>query len=325
MKLGVVIVNYRTPRLVEDCLRSVEAERASVEAMGGLRVVVVDNGSGDGSSERIAEAIARASWGAWCELVALDENLGFAGGNNRGIAALDGCRYVLLLNSDTLVHAGCLSHCLGVMDGDESIGVLSALVLNADGTPQNVTRKFPTPWRATFESLGLPWKSRKLFGWADTDDPSWDRRTTRRDVDWVGAAFLLVTRRVLDRVGPLDEAFFFYGEDIEFCHRVWRAGRRVHYAPGPAVTHLGGGSSDTARLPDERRARYGWQARYLVQRKCFGRPAEWWLRAVDLSIWSLRLLWRRLTGRRDVKTQLARQNVRILLRPLFTQPSGKAT
>ncbi len=318
MKLGIVILNYRTPDLTLDCLRSLIAERDAMQTAGGLRVVVVDNHSDDGSAQAIAKTIEAESIGDWVELLPLDENLGFAGGNNPGVDRLIDCQYVLLLNSDTVVHPGCLAHCVAVMDRDDTIGVMSGLVLNADGTPQNVTRTFPNPLRSTVESLGLPWKLPRLFGWADTDDLTWDRMTTTRDVDWVGGAFMLICRTVIDKIACLDDDFFFYGEDIEFCHRVWRNGWRVHYAPGPPTTHLGGASSDPDQLPALHRSKLQWRARYLVQRKCYGWLAMIWLRAVDLAVWSARLVWRFVTGKRDVRFQLARQNVNILRGRLFS-------
>ena len=285
----VVVVNFRTPDLTVSCLRSLVGQRGEGVS---LRVVVVDNASGDGSTEGIQRAVREGGWGGWVDVVETARNGGFAYGNNRGIEA--GLaryrpRYVLLLNSDTVVHSGCLRRCIEVMDGDERIGAMSCCLLNGDGSVQNVSRRFPTPARMIVSALGLPWRSR-LFAWANCDDLGWDRRIGGRDVDWLGGAFLFVRGQVLGRIGGLDERFFFYGEDIEFCHRVWRAGYRCYFDGAATTTHLGGQSSDPERLPARSRVATMWKARYLVQRLCFGRLAAWAVWGVDVPLTALRTL-----------------------------------
>lgn len=295
-RLLVVIVNFRTPGLTIDCLASLEPDAREIP---GLFVVVADNASGDGSAERIGRAVEERGWGGWCKVVELPRNGGFAWGNNRGIEAGPRATYVLMLNSDTIVHRGALAHCLRVMDGDESIGVMSCKLLNADGSVQNVARRFPTPARLFVSALALPWKFPRLFGWGDTDDPSWDRASVRRDVDWLGGAFLFCRGSLLERVGGLSDDFFFYGEDIEFSHRVWRAGKRCHYDPRVAITHLGGSSSDPTRMSKASRSVHHWRGRYLVVRKCHGVLAEWFVRSVDILAYASRAAWRRLRRGRD--------------------------
>jgi len=282
-RLAIIIVNFRTPRQTLDCLVSLETE---VAAHPGTRVVVVENGSGDDSGQVLAAAIDARGWGRWCSLVVSDKNWGFAGGNARGIEFIQrsagASQYYLLLNSDTIVHAGCLSYCLNLMDGDAAIGAMSCRLLNADGTVQNSCRRFPTPARCIAGILGLTWKFPRLFAWADAEDPAWDRNTVKRDVDWIGGAFVLVRGDFVEKHGAFDEAFFFYGEDIELSHRIWRSGLRVHYDPGATITHLGGASSDPTKVNDVRKGAHAVRGRYLVQRKCYGRSAEWLIRTADL-------------------------------------------
>lgn len=293
--LLIVVVNYRTPAMTCDCLRSLESEvRALPER---VRVVVVDNGSGDGSAEALREAMAAERWQNWVELLVLEENLGFAGGNNRGIARHPNARDVLLLNSDTLMHAGTLRHCLDALHARRDVGALACRLLSRDGSPQTMARPFPTPLRQTAATLGLPWHWPSLFGWADLERLAPDHHTRPRRVDWLGGAFVLLRGEALRQVGLLDETFFFYGEDIELCHRLHRAGWRCWYDPTVTLTHFGGGSSDPARIDDRRRNTAFWQARYLVQRQCYGRLAATWLRSVDLIACSLRLLALRCRGR----------------------------
>lgn len=293
IQIGVLIVNYRTPQLTIDCLRSLAPEVATVAP---TVVVVVDNGSGDGSAELIRSEIESQNW-HWARLVDAARNLGFAGGNNLAWQHVTRCRYVLLLNSDTVVNPGCLRHCHMAMEADATIGAMSCLVLNADGTVQNVTRRFPTPLNQLACRLGLPWRWPRLFGGADTEDPTWDRRTVKRDVGWIGGAFMFLRGDMVRRIGLLDESFFFYGEDIEFCHRIWRSGYRVHFDPASSIVHYGGASSDPTRLASETQNAHRREARYLVQRKCHGRTAAWLMRASDLGVCTLRLLARSCSGR----------------------------
>lgn len=292
--LLVVIVNFRTPDLTVQCLASLESERAGVP---GLRVVVADNASGDGSATAISAEVEAREWGGWVRVIETERNGGFAFGNNRAIEeGLRACepRHVLLLNSDTIVHTGCLRACVGAMDADPGIGALSACLLNADGTVQNVARRFPTPLRMAAGTFGLPWRSR-FFAWANCEDPNWDRANQSRDVDWLGGAFLLVRADVLKRIGGLDERFFFYGEDIEFCHRVRRAGYRCRYEAGPRTTHLGGQSSDPTRLASRSRLQAMWGAKYRVQRLCYGGWAAWAVWACDVAAIGARKAWSRVT------------------------------
>jgi hypothetical protein len=183
--------------------------------------------------------------------------------------------YILLLNNDTVVHPGTIATCVQAMQADAGIGVMSCLLTNPDGSMQNAARKFPTPVRAIVSSFGLPWKLPRLFGWADIEDAGWDRLKVKRDVDWLGGAFLFIRAAILPMTGFLDENFFFGGEDVEFCHRVWKAGFRCHYDPAASITHIGGQSSGPeTTLPKQ-------QSRYMLQRKCYGLLAAMVLRATD--------------------------------------------
>lgn len=306
-----MVVNYRTPDVTIACLRSLAGE---IPHLPGARVVVVDNGSGDGSAERIQAAVEEQSWGGWASTLPLRENGGFAYGNNRGVETAPGARHYLLLNSDTVVAPGALRYCLGVLERDPGIGAMSCLLLNGDGTVQNVARRFPTPLRRAAGALGLPWKLPRLFAWADLDDPSWDRRTTRRDVDWLGGAFLLVRGEVLRRIGGLDEDFFFYGEDIAFCHRVWRGGSRCHYDPGASVVHYGGTSSDPSRLASGERLAHAWRARHLVHAKLYGERSAARFLAFERVVHAMRLGYYRCVGRSGSPEHLRSAAIVSLLR-----------
>jgi GT2 family glycosyltransferase len=314
----IVIVNYRTPDLTIQCLRSLAPE---VAVVSDARVALVDNCSPDDSFERLARAIAENGWSGWVHLVKSERNGGFAYGNNRGIEAGDAAfgpaKSILHLNSDTIVNPGCLRATLEALEGDATVGALSCRLLNADGSLQNAARRFPSPMRLAACALGLPWKVPALFAWADTEDPGWDREHLSRDVDWLGGAFLLVRGDLLRRIGGLDERFFFYGEDIEFCHRVHREGMRCRYEAGPTTVHLGGSSSDATRMGAKMRNTHYWSARYLVQRLCYGALAAWFVRAVDTLTIGLRLAVLRLRGRtRTARYEQLSGAFAVLRRPL---------
>jgi GT2 family glycosyltransferase len=318
MGLLIVILNYRTARLTIDCLRSLADK---LDEVPGTRALVVDNGSADGSDHQIAAAIADSGWSSWCELMALSDNLGFAAGNNRGLEKLKttyrDCEWVLLLNSDTVVHPGALRHSHQVMLSDPKIGLMSCLLLNADGSLQNVTRAFPRPMTQVLSQFGLPWVFPRLFGWANVYDVSDDLLRVKRDCDWLGGAYMFMRRDALEQVGGMDESFFFYGEDIEFCHRFHRRGWRVHYDPAAAITHIGGSSSDPTRVAKKQKNVFMWQARYQVQRKCFGRLAAVTVRAADIAAFGVRKLKMLLTGKSNTETyRNVSDALGLLLKPL---------
>ena len=318
-QLLIVILNYRTPRLTIDCLHSLKDK---LDEVPGTRVIVVENGSGDSSPQDIAQAIEQNQWSDWCELMALSDNRGFAGGNNAALDLLntrfDQTPYALLLNSDTLIHPGALRYCHQLMEKEPRIGNMSCLLLNADGSLQNVTRDFPTPFKQALCSFGLPWVWPRRFAWADIYDVPEHLLRTKRDVDWIGGAFMFMRVSALKQIGGgLDHSFFFYGEDIEFCHRFHKFGWRIHYDPAVAITHIGGSSSDPTRVSGKLRSTYTWQARYQVQRKCYGSLAAWMVRGCDILALSLRKLKMFLTGkRRTERYQTVSDALSILIRPL---------
>lgn len=318
MNLAIVVINYRTPDYTVDCLKSLEPE---VAAWPSARVLLIDNASGDDSLPRIRAAIESQGWGGWVEVVASDRNLGFAGGNNacirRAWADASPPEWVLLLNSDTLVHPGCLAACRTFMEAHPQVGLLSCMLRNRDGSVQNVCRKFPSPHRETVRALGLPYVLPRAFGWAELEDLGWNREKQSRAVEWVGGAFMFLRGEALRAVGLMDESFFFYGEDIEFCHRFWNRGWQVWFDPAGSITHFGGGSSDPTRLLDRRKDVLIWYARFHVQRQCYGRLAAMWLRFIYTAAFAARVGWLALCGKRGTPIDRSiRSGLRTLTGPL---------
>lgn len=226
MDLSIVIVNWNTRDLLRDCLSSVKAGLGALQA----EILVVDNASEDGSPAMIRREFPGV------RLIESDRNLGFAGGNNRALRHARG-RHVLLLNTDTLVHGRVLPEAVEWLDAHPAVGVMGPRVLNADGSVQASCGAFPGLRHLAMQTLGLT-RFAHLDRYRMT---GWDRSEERR-VEVISGAAMFVRRKAMDAVGLLDEAFFFYGEETDWCRRFARAGWQVVFAPIPEITHFGGGA-----------------------------------------------------------------------------------
>jgi len=289
--LVVIVLNFRTPDITIDCLRTLAPE---AKHNPGMKVILVDNASGDNSVEKIETAIKQNGWDSgWLEFRPLQINLGFAGGNNLVLREQMNLpsppRYLLLLNSDTLLRPGCITTCTAIMEADPKIGALSCMLRNLDGSVQNPCRKFPEPFIAAISAIGLPWLLPPLFRWADLDDGGWDRTVGPRDVEWIGGAFFFTRTSTLQEAGILDEDFFFLGEDCEWCYRIHKHGWKIRFDPSAEIVHFGGASSDATRVRNFAKNVHTWRARFLVQRKCYGTFEESILRNIYLLMFRLRL------------------------------------
>jgi GT2 family glycosyltransferase len=262
-RLLISIVNYRTPELSIDCLRSLAPEASAI----GAHAVVVDNASGDGSCEAIERAIAANGWGTWASLVRSDENGGFAAGNNAAIRpAFESAhppQYVLLLNSDTRVFSGALSTLLAFMDARPDVGIAGSRLEDWDGTRQHSRYRFPSVWSELDSGLKLGFVSRLLRDRVIA--APWLEGPHR--VDWVAGASMIVRREVFEDVGMMDAEYFLYFEEADFCLNARRAGWSCWYVPASRVTHLVGQSTGVTCTPARRRPRYWFESRrrYFVK------------------------------------------------------------
>jgi len=228
--------------------------------------------------------------------------------NLTSLAANGGTKGLILLNtSATGSPGGFRVNGTGTTDG-------------SGGTIQNTTRAFPTPLKQALCTFGLPWAWPGAFAWADIYHVSDQLLRTRRDAQWLCGAFLFIRAIALREVGGhLDNSFFFYGEDIELCFRFHRHNWRVHYDPAAAITHIGGSSSDPTRVDERLKNAYVWQARYRIQRVCYGRAAAAFVRACDVIALSLRKAKLFLSGqRRTDRYRSVSDALSILLKPLRT-------
>jgi len=256
----VVIINYKTPVLVIDCLESLLPELVSLE----VRVVVVDNNSKDDSCENILEWINKNDNLNQVELVTSNKNTGFSGGNNRGISHVD-AEYYLLLNSDTVVRKGAISLLLEAAIREDQAGLISPRLEWPDASPQESCFRFHSPVSELIASAGTGLITR-LFHTYNVPIEVADKANF---YDWASFACVLVKSDVFKDVGLLDEGYFMYFEDVAFAYHAQKVGWEVLNIPEARVIHLRGGSSPVKsqtklrkRLPRyyyESRTRYFYQ------------------------------------------------------------------
>ena len=224
--LSIIIVNYNTKDLLRRCLESIH--KANIDFK--YEVIVVDNGSGDGSAGMVKREFKKA------KVLESKENVGFSKGNNLGIKEAKG-EYILLLNSDTVVFKNTLKGMLDFMRKNKKAGVATCRVELEDGVLDKAChRGFPTAWNAFCFYLGLErlFGKSKMFsgyhlGYLNLDEV--------HQIDSPTGAFYLIRRKILDQVGVLDEDYFMYGEDLDLSFRVKKAGWKIYYVPDYKIIH----------------------------------------------------------------------------------------
>lgn len=242
--LSILIVNWNTRDLLSQCLQSLcdtadrlaQADRP-VLAYGSyqVEVFVVDNASRDDSVE-----IVRGQF-PWARLIVNERNVGFAPANNQAFQASCG-RYVMLLNSDTVVHRDALKQLIDFMDAQPRCGASGARLLNADGSLQPSCHPMLTPWREFWRLIFLD----QILRRGTYDMARWNVNTPRL-VETIKGACMIVRRAALDQIGPLlDEQYFMYTEEVDLCYRLSRANWQLYWLPAACVTHFGEASSRQA-------------------------------------------------------------------------------
>ena len=233
--ISIVIVNWNTREMLRDCLRSIvdQTERPH-------EIIVVDNASSDGSAEMVSREFPTVI------LIANDNNRGFAAANNQGMRISRG-RYVLLLNPDTIVLDRAIDVMVSWCDEHPEVGCAGCQVLEAEDRIQRTCFADIGPLNLLLIEIGLyraPF-ARRVFG--RPEYAWWDRRS-ERDVDVVSGMFMLVPKRVVEEVGLLDEAFFVYAEEADWCRRIRQAGHRCTFTPVARILHRDGGGKSTAQI-----------------------------------------------------------------------------
>lgn len=260
MRLCIVIVNHRSPQLALDAVCSLEGQVDPVTD----QVLIVDNDSRDDSVRRIESEIAQRGFGAWCSLVRAPRNGGYAAGCNVGIRAAD-ADYYLLMNTDTSARPGAVAALLAEMRAHPAVGIAAPRLEDLDGTPQISCYRDHSP----LSELLAAARSRPIH-------PVLRRFEIRRsvsdepmDTHWVSFACVLIRREVLVSVGLLDEGYFMYFEDSDFCRATREVGFRVRYFPSARVVRLRGpGAYTPATRSRAPRFYYAARARYF--RKGYG-------------------------------------------------------
>jgi N-acetylglucosaminyl-diphospho-decaprenol L-rhamnosyltransferase len=260
--VSVVVVTYDALPWLERCLESVR----------GLETIVVDHGSTDGTLELVRERFPEVK-------VLERENRGLGAGWNAGMRAASG-RYFLLLNADAWVVGGAVAALVAFADLHPEAALVGPKLLNPDGSLQRSVRGFPTLWRLATEYLflrKLAPRSRALNAFYAGD---FDHGSARR-VDWLYGPVLLVRRAAAEAVGLLDEDFFMFGEETDWCRRFWDAGWEVWFTPEAEFTHVGGATHGGRLFHENVRSHVRWFAKH--------RGARETERVRRLLLWSLRL------------------------------------
>lgn len=228
LDLSVIIVNYNSHGLLKRCLKSLLAQLG--ESSLRYKIIVVDNHSRDGSVDMVREVFPSV------RLIPLSKNVGYARGVNIGIQSIE-CRYYLILNADTtIVQKHALDRMVSFMDQHPACGVAGPKLINPDGSVQISCLHFPKFWyplfRRTFIGL-LPSAKKAMREYLMVD---WDHNQTR-PVDWVIGTGMIVRNEALQQVGLMDERFFMYFEDVDWCRRFWNNDWWVYYIADVHIVH----------------------------------------------------------------------------------------
>jgi N-acetylglucosaminyl-diphospho-decaprenol L-rhamnosyltransferase len=237
----VIVVNFRTGPLTVQCLASLAADVSPPSS--GRRVIVVDNSSQDDSVMQIESAIRHNGWQGWVELLAMPRNGGFAYGNNAAIARarqLDPeLSAVVLLNPDAVVRSGVLARLVDELEARPRAGIFGAAIEGPAGDLVVSAHVMPSPLGELEASAGLAPLTRLLSRYVVSPPPS----GVSRECDWVSGACMAIRREVLDAIGPFDEGFFLYYEEVDFCRRARHAGWSCWLVADARVMHLEGAAT----------------------------------------------------------------------------------
>jgi len=241
MNLSIIIVNYNQKNLLKLCWQNL----VSAQIKLSYEIIFIDNNSSDQSQKTIEEILNQAP-SVSLKMILNNHNLGFSRAVNQGLATAQG-KYILILNPDIIVLSGSIEKLYQFMEAHQRCAIAGPQLLNPDRTIQNSTFRFPkwyTPiLRRTFLSrLGKKYLNSYLM-------KDWDHQSTQ-EVDWLLGAALMVRSEAIKQVGPMDQRFFLYFEDVEWCRRFHRVNWQVYYVAEAQMYHFYQRSS----------ADHGWQA-----------------------------------------------------------------
>ena len=233
--VSIIIVNWNTKEYLRNCLDSIHRAISGINA----EIIVVDNASEDGSVDMVQSEFP------YVKLIKNDKNLGFAMANNIGIASSAG-NYLCFINSDVIVDRNCIKELIQYLKENRNVGMVGPMIKNPDGTVQPSCFGYPTLWKMFSLAMGLHrfFPHTELFG----GRMIYRNHDVARSVEVLIGCFWCVRREALDSVGMLDENYFIYAEDIDWCKRYRDAGWDVVFYPGAEAIHFGGASSEIAPL-----------------------------------------------------------------------------
>jgi N-acetylglucosaminyl-diphospho-decaprenol L-rhamnosyltransferase len=241
LDVAVVIVSYRTAELASRSIRSLEKERSEIN----IRVLVVDNDSGD--YPQIAQAIERNDWSSWVTVIKAPRNGGFAYGNNFGIRHLYAVRvpdYIYLLNPDAEVRSGGIAMLARFLQKYRRAGIAGSEIFNVDGSAWSTAFRFPSMLSELEGALEM-----RAGSWLLSRYSVAMRMGSRpQQVDWISGASMMIRPAVIATIGSLDENFFLYFEETDFCFRARQAGFETWYVPSSQVMHIRGQSTGVTDL-----------------------------------------------------------------------------
>lgn len=255
MDLSIIIVNYNVKEFLQNLLHSVHKATQDIKH----EIIIIDNASDDGSVEFLQKNFPSV------KLIANKKNVGFGKANNQGMKIAKG-KYFLLLNPDTLLSEDTLNKMMSFLKGTERAGMAGCKILNPDGTLQLACRRsFPGPWTSFCKVTGLStlFPKSKLF--ARYNLTYLDENKTY-EVDAISGSFMMLKKEVYEKIGGFDEDFFMYGEDLDLCYRIQKAGYKVFYTHSTQIIHYKGESTRRSSI-DETKIFY--KAMHLFVKKHF--------------------------------------------------------
>lgn len=246
VRIAAVILNYKTPELTLAAVRSLYDELDPIQD----RILIVDNCSNDGSLEYLNHAMASEVWPGRIDVLASNYNGGFSYGNNFAMSRVNADAY-LLLNSDAEMQSGAIKIMWKVLHTDVKRGLVGPLVCGDDGMAQVSCFVDRSPWNE-FLTTAKTGSLTKLFGWFGVREVVLPPGGEPRDVDWLSFVCVLIRGSAYQEIGPMDDGYFMYREDNDYCRRARLKGWQVHYFPKARAMHLNKGWSgkELARQPD---------------------------------------------------------------------------
>jgi len=237
--LSILIVNYNVKEFLQNLIHSIYKAASDLS----YEIIIIDNASDDGSVEFLQEKFPGI------KLIVNDKNLGFSKANNIGLSIAKG-KYILLLNPDTIVQEDTFEKMISFFERTHDAGMAGCKILNPDGTLQLACRRsFPGPWTSFCKVTGLSnlFPNSRLFARYNL---TYLNENETYEVDAISGSFMMIRREVLDKVGKLDEQFFMYGEDLDWCYRIQKADYKVYYVHETQIIHYKGESTKRSGIDE---------------------------------------------------------------------------